>query len=146
MLGFESTLGRVLVSIADMRERKRAEYALLESEVHFHGLFENAPISLWEEDYSQVKTFLDDLRTQSMNDLRVYLRDHPGAIQDGMKRIKVLDVNSKTVELVGAGSKEELLAHLDKVFRDQMGLHFTDELVLCGKLNWPMSVRELITP
>jgi diguanylate cyclase (GGDEF)-like protein len=127
--GFESTLGRVLVSIADRRERKRAEYALLESEVHFHGLFENAPISLWEEDYSQLKIFLDDLRAQGVSDLRVYLRDHPGTVQECMNLIRVLDVNGKTLELFGAGSKEELLAHLDKVFRDQTGIHFTDELV-----------------
>jgi len=40
----------------------------------------------------------------------------------------VLDVNRRTLELFGASSKEELIAGLDQVFRDEMGNHFAKEL------------------
>jgi diguanylate cyclase (GGDEF)-like protein len=46
-----------------------------------------------------------------------------------MAKIRVLDVNEKTLEIFCAGSKEELLENLGLVFRDQMGEHFRDELI-----------------
>ena len=96
---------------------------------HLRALFEFAPISLWEEDFSGVKTCLDDLRARGVTDLRGYIRKRPGFVQQCMDRIVVLDVNRKTLELFGAASREELLANLPRIFRDEMGLHFTEELV-----------------
>jgi diguanylate cyclase (GGDEF)-like protein len=46
-----------------------------------------------------------------------------------MGLIHVIDVNRKTLQLFEAADKEELLANLDKVFRDEMSAHFIDELV-----------------
>ena len=46
-----------------------------------------------------------------------------------MLKIKVLDVYRKTLELFGAGSREELLSNLGKIFRGEMGVHFAGELL-----------------
>ena len=40
-----------------------------EAEDHFEKLFEYAPISLWEEDFSGVKKFFDDLQAEGVTDL-----------------------------------------------------------------------------
>jgi diguanylate cyclase (GGDEF)-like protein len=96
---------------------------------HWHDLFEHAPISLWEEDYSGIHQYFEALRAGGVTDLRAYLASHPEAVQDCMSRIVVLEVNAKTFELFGAASKEELIANLEKIFRDRMEVHFTDELV-----------------
>jgi diguanylate cyclase (GGDEF)-like protein len=101
-------------------------------------LFEYAPISLWEEDYSDLKRALEDLRAQGVRSLSVYLKDHPEFVDECMSRIVVRDVNRHTLTLFGAKSKQELLANLDKVFRDDMRHHFLDELLAHwnGDLNW----------
>jgi len=127
--GFETSYGRVLISIEDIGDRKRAERALAVSEAHFRGLFEYSPISLWEEDFSSVKNSLDALRAEPIGDIRFYLIEHPLIVDECMSKIKVLDVNRRTLELFGAKSKDELLNNLDKVFRDEMRNHFRDELV-----------------
>lgn len=127
--GHEETFARVLVAIEDITARKRAERARALSEARLRNLFEFAPISLWEEDYSDLKIFLDQLRQQGVTDLRAYLRRHPEAVDQCMAAIRVLDVNRKTLELFEATSKQELLANLDRVFRDDMRMHFADELV-----------------
>ena len=99
-----------------------------EEDMDFHGLFEHSPVSLWVEDYSGVKSFLDSLREEGITDLSTYLAEHPEAIEACMARIRVVDVNQRTLELFGAESKEALLNSLGRVFRDEMRAHFAVEL------------------
>ncbi len=127
--GSEADLSRVLVSIEDVTAHRQAERARAASEARFRGLFENAPVSLWEEDYTGIKRFLDDLRAQGVDDLRVYLIEHPEALDECMARIGVIDVNQKTLALFQANSKQELVENLGRVFRDEMRDHFRAELV-----------------
>ncbi len=126
--GYEEDYRRVLVALEDITERKAAEDELKTSEAHFRDLFENFPVSLWEEDFSGVREVLDDLRAQGVDDLEAYLHEHPDVVDECEKRIRVLDVNRRTLELFGACSKAELLDNLHKVFRDEMRNHFREEL------------------
>ena len=127
--GAEQSLARVLVSIEDITERKQAERAVAASEARFRGLFDHAPVSLWEEDYSALKRLFDGLRAEGVTDLREHLAAHPETIQEAMAAIRVLNVNQRTLDLFHAGSKEVLLSNLGQVFRDEMGTHFREELV-----------------
>lgn len=96
---------------------------------HLRALFEFAPISLWEEDFSGVKTYLEELRARGVTDLRAYIRENPRVVSICMKKIRVLDVNRKTLELFGASSCEQLISNLSNIFRDRMDQHFTEELI-----------------
>jgi len=127
--GSETTWKQVLVSIEDITQRKKAERALKASENRLRGLFENSPISLWEEDYSEIKAFFRQLRDSGVTDLRAYLSENPQAVDRCMNMIRVLDVNRRTLEMFGARSREELLQRLDRILRDDMRNHFQDELV-----------------
>ncbi|MEP7135716.1 MAG: sensor domain-containing diguanylate cyclase [Chloroflexota bacterium] len=105
---------------------------------HFESLFEYAPISLWEEDYSAIKTFFDELRSNGVVDLDQYLDEHPEEIVNSMGRIQVTHVNHATLNMFGARSEKELLANLDKIFRDEMRAHFREELTALwnGEKSW----------
>ena len=127
--GHEATFDRVLVSISDIRRQVEADRALAASESRFRGLFEYAPVSLWEQDFSGVKEYLDQLRARNVADLREYLERHPEAVDECMARIVVLDVNRPTLQLFGASSKQQLLDNLDRVFRDEMRAHFRQEMI-----------------
>ena len=96
---------------------------------HFESLFEYAPISLWEEDYSRIKIFFEELRANGVTDLDQYLHEHPDEIDKNMTRIRVSHVNRETLHMFGAESEMELLANLDKIFRDEMRVHFRSELM-----------------
>ena len=105
---------------------------------HFESLFELAPISLWEEDYSGIKTFLDGLRASGVDDPGKYLDEHPDEIDASLKLIKVTHVNRETLSMFGAKDEAELLANLDKMFRDEMRAHWRSELVALwnGEMQW----------
>ena len=118
----ESNWECVLVSIENITALKKAQE-------RFHNLFEHAPISLWEEDYSALKKELDDLRAQGVVDLKTHLADDPDLVRHFMGLIRVLDVNQKTLNMFEAIDKATLLANLNRVFRDEMSNHFTNELV-----------------
>jgi diguanylate cyclase (GGDEF)-like protein/PAS domain S-box-containing protein len=118
----ESTWECVLVSIENITALKKAQQ-------RFHNLFEHAPISLWEEDYSALKKELDLLRTQGVIDLKSHLAQDPQLVRHFMGLIRVLDVNQKTLNLFEAKNKEILLTNLNRVFRDEMSNHFSSELV-----------------
>ncbi|HSB00204.1 MAG TPA: GGDEF domain-containing protein, partial [Anaerolineales bacterium] len=96
------------------------------------------PISLWEEDYSAIKLFFDNVRAQGVVDLDWYLDEHPEEVENNLHRIKVKCVNRETLRMFGAASQEELLANLDKIFRDEMRAHFRSELIALwkGEASW----------
>ena len=105
---------------------------------HFESLFEYAPISLWEQDYSGIKNFLDGLRANGVNDLGKYLDEHPDDIYKSMGLIKVKHVNRETIHMFGAKDESELLANLDRMFRDEMRSHWRSELTALwnGEREW----------
>lgn len=107
-------------------------------EEHFKTLFEHAPISLWEEDYSNIKRLFDELRQQGVISLDSHMHEHPGFVDDCIQQMRVLDVNQQTLSMFKADSKEMLLSNLGNIFRDGMRHHFRDELLALwnGDLDW----------
>ena len=101
---------------ANALARKQAEDALLRSEKRYQHMFDTTTVSIWEEDYSGVKTALDELKAAGIEDIRSYLDEHPEFMQQAAKLTRIVDVNDATLQIYGAKSKEELMVSLDKIF------------------------------
>ena len=127
--GHEEAWDRVLVSIEDVTERENARRKLSVSESYALGLFAHSPVSLWVEDFSQVKKLLDEIRERGITDFRVFTDVHPEFVSRCMSEIRVLDVNQRTLDLFGAPNKAALLRALRDVFRDDMETHFREQLI-----------------
>ncbi|PWB69633.1 MAG: hypothetical protein C3F07_19110 [Anaerolineales bacterium] len=96
-------------------ERKQAEEKLQASELRHRALFENTPVAIWEEDFSELKNFLDNLREEGVSDFRAYFKSHPEKLTDCAHMIRVLDVNNAALQMYEAESKQALIEETVRV-------------------------------
>ncbi len=115
----------------DISDRKRIEEKLAED--RYRTLFENSPISLWQEDFSEVKKHISHLRRLGINDFNAYFKDHPDVVKKCADLVKVVDVNRATLELYGVGSKEFFLDGLGAFFIEASYKSFKQELLAIAK-------------
>ena len=95
----------------DISERVRAEKVLRTSEARFRSIFDDSPVSIWEEDFSQLKSALDRLKGEG-EDISSYLAATPHFLPEVARLVPVRNVNAATVELFGAEDREELLRNI----------------------------------
>ncbi len=110
-------IGVVLV-FRNVSSEYAVRIALEESENRYRNLFENAEISIWNEDFSKVYQALDQLRLDGVTDLRLYFKNNPQVAWDMAAMVKVLQVNPATLTLFAASSKDEFITQIDKSFGD----------------------------
>lgn len=83
-------------------------------------IFALAPVAMWIEDFSGVKKQFDLWRAAGVTDLRAFLREDLSRVERCSKKIKVLEVNGKTLDLFEAKDFDHLIGNLHLVFRDDM--------------------------
>lgn len=115
--------------VEDISQRKAAEQARSESEARYRELFENSPISLWEQDFSGVKRAIEALRQQGISDFRAYFEQHTEAVTACLAQVKLLSFNRASLELYGAHDRDELLASLERLVPAEGYPLFSEELV-----------------
>jgi PAS domain-containing protein len=125
----EPSVQAVVMRQRDVTERKRAEAALRESERRYRNIFESAGVSIWEEDFSEVKAAIESLKAQGVGDFREYVAAHPEFVRQAVAMVKIVDANDATVKLFGAKSKEDLLRSLHAIFTPETEKVFAEELV-----------------
>ncbi len=124
------------VFIRDITERKLAE------EARYQTLFDNSPISLREEDFSEVKRYVDKLREQGITDLPKYFLEFPEALAHCASLIRIIDVNLATTKLFHATSKQHFKGHYNTSLRIKVPELLTAEIsaLASGDIAWEEEV------
>jgi len=118
----EDQLPRLSFIVQRVLEQKR----LREDSEKYRNIFENSTIAIWEEDFSEVKTELDNLRANGVTDFRSYIKEHPEFLERAVQLVKVLDINAAVLRLYGAKDKSEILGSLGRLVAAE---NFQDELI-----------------
>lgn len=98
-----------------LRRSEKTQKELEESQTRYRYLFENSPISLWEEDFSKIKYQIDQLRQEGVEDFAAYFEQNPQVIKEFVARISAVDVNQATIAAYRAANREELLGNLQHI-------------------------------
>ncbi|CAH1658763.1 Histidine kinase [Hyphomicrobiales bacterium] len=111
-------LNTILESNTDVTDRKAAIEALAKSEERFRTIFETLAVAIWEHDLRPVKDALDALRASGITDMPSYLASHPDFVRSLRRTVRVTDVNTTGLKLMGIATKQEFFTHLDDFLAD----------------------------
>ena len=112
-----------------MEATHNIERKLREQEQKYRRIFEMAGVSIWEEDWSEVKSLMDDLHAGSMPDLRGYLGKHLEVVQRAISLVRIRDVNQHSLAMFGASTKQQLMASVTDIVVPETHGVFIDKLV-----------------
>ena len=93
----------------ELAARVRADEELRERERRYREIFEDSPVSLWEEDWSAVKMLIDSLAEAGIGNWREYFERNPGAVVEATDIVEVMRINQATVDIYRAPSKEAVI-------------------------------------
>lgn len=115
--------------VARLHALEQRQLAFEEDSVRFRTLFECSPVSLWEEDLSEVRIALKELQARYGDGLREHLATHPATVADLAGRVRVLAVNQATLQQFGAGSLETFRPELPRLFTQGSLAVFREEVL-----------------
>lgn len=138
---------------------------LAASERRFHGIYDTAPVSIWQEDWSAVFAAVAALRRDGVADFPRYFAEHPEFVRRALEAIRIEDVNGFTLEMFGAGDKADVLTSLatkfgspetlagfvgalaalaagEQVYRTEISLNRVDGGVIHGLMAMAFPVRD----
>ncbi|PZM07998.1 ATP-binding protein [Rhizobium tubonense] len=101
--------------------------ALRDSEMRYRSIFNRTRVALWERDYSRARTYLLELKSKGVVDLKQYFREHADAVDYCIGLVTTVASNDAAYELLGdiatdrsSGSMRRFIAPGDKTFIDLM--------------------------
>ena len=116
--------------VTDLNEKVKIEEQLIESKENYRILFECSPVSIWEEDFSAVKKYLDRLKFSGTRNFRNYFQAHPQEVRQLAAKVKVVNVNNTTLQFFGIHTKSEVLnKKLQDWFDHDSWDVFTEQLI-----------------
>lgn len=125
----EHDLSLVLVSTENITPYTAARRQADQQRLLAESRFVYSPTSLWVEDFSRIKSRLDQLRHLGIDDFNTFLDIHPDFIQQCIRDVLIIDVNQATLDLFGAPDKNTLLQNIHKIFAGEMQHTFREQLI-----------------
>lgn len=105
--------------VQDITFEKEARDLIVKSEERFKSLFQDSPLGLWEEDFSDVIKYLKGFEIPTdFNQALTYFEAHPDIVAEAARRVKIIDINNRCVELHAPRTREELLCGLEPLLDD----------------------------
>jgi len=109
-------------------EMEKAFISVKDSQMQYRNVFDNAEVSIWNEDFSQLVESLAELRVRGVTCLREFLEENIEEAWRLATLVKVVGVNKATLVLFEANTEEEFISSIDKVFGEGSIDVFIDEL------------------
>jgi formate hydrogenlyase transcriptional activator len=97
-------------------DRKLSDMVIQENMARYHSLFEDSPIGLCEEDFSEAKRHVDKLKSDYGMDLASIFKKYPDEIWTCWQKVKRLHANKSQVKLFDLQTQNEYFEYLQEAF------------------------------
>lgn len=111
-----------LAMVCDISCKKLEEKQAEEKAKIFTSLFDDSPTPIWDEDFSKIKHYLDELKAKGVKDVRAYFEEDVSRVIECSSLMIVNNLNQAVVELNEADSKE----HMMNNYRDLLNADSTE--------------------
>lgn len=95
----------------------------------FKSLFNKSPVSLWEEDFSEVKAYISNSLSNSNMSIERWFDTHPDEVAKCASLVNVIRVNDYTLKVFGAHSTPHLVSNLPNIFTAESLKVFKEEII-----------------
>jgi len=117
-----------LILAAATAERIAGERALAASEARYRHLLSHAPIGIWEEDFTRLIRWLEELRRAGVRDLRQYFDARPEAASLAAELVRVTDVNEVSLRMFETERASQLTGEVGRLFSPEARGAFLEEV------------------
>ncbi len=117
-----------LVTLFDISERIQLEKNYQQNELNYQELFDNAEVSIWNEDLTDFLDEIELLRKKEITDIRKYLISNLNYTYELSRKIKVTDVNKATLRMFEVEDKNKFLSNIEDSFGDNAIITFINEV------------------
>jgi formate hydrogenlyase transcriptional activator len=100
-------------------ERKRKDEQIQDNMARYKSLFDDSPIGLCEEDFSEVRKYIVQLKEKYGSDLRKILNENPAEIENAYKKIKRINANKSLVSLFECETEHQYFDFSSNQFRPE---------------------------
>ena len=121
-----------LISIVeDITLKKETEELIKKSENHFKSLFEDSPLPLREENFSQVKKYLQNLELldKDVDFVNSYLENNKKVVEEAYSLIRLNNVNQACLNLYQVKTIQELISYKPALFNKRAFADFKNQLI-----------------
>ncbi|GGD19393.1 PAS domain S-box protein [Flavobacterium orientale] len=117
--------------VENISHQKEIELKNRINQIRFESLFNDSPIPMWEEDFSEIKAYLNSLNLsdKSENEITEYLNSNPKVIENCIKKIKIIEVNKACLKLHHADNKKHLIQNLKNLFPNEAHETFKKQII-----------------
>lgn len=143
--GLDDDRSYLLAHLEDITEQKKSEQAFLEIENRYQTLFMDSPLSMWEIDMSEIKSYINNLIDNDVRNLDKYFQNNLEEAVDQVQKLKVTNVNKATLNLYKAKSKDDFDGKLKNLLNKKSLSAFLVELINSTKGISEMTLQLPIT-
>jgi PAS domain S-box-containing protein len=97
--------------VEDISLKKETEELIKKTETRFKSLFDDSPLPLREEDFSEIKKYLQELNliNEKVEIVSNYFYSNPDAVTKCNSLVKLININNACLKLHKVKTKEELI-------------------------------------
>jgi PAS domain S-box-containing protein len=123
--------GKYVVIAEDITEKLAAERKLRHSEKKYRHLFDESPVALWEEDFSDVVALLrkNGMMGKSEEEVIEYFTKQPNALYSYASLVKIKSINDECFRQYKFSSKEELFEYFPQTLVHESNLNTTKNIL-----------------